>query len=215
MANVNEEGMEQVEAQAGHKLPQAETQETIEQTELSPAMQRELSTYTTGLSELLHSKQTSPQIVDMLKNGGPPEQSIPHAVALVNTKMADSISEKGERPPLEVMLGGTIYLVGDLMEMGVASGAFPEPDEDGAVNMLKASLQLQIQAGLKDGTIDPVELQQKVEPMMNQQSSQAGLQAGSQAGIPSAPDEMTAMESYGAKRQKAGMLQGKQQGGQA
>ncbi len=175
---------------------------------LDPKVEREINTYVTGLSNLLHSKQSQPEIVDMLKNGGPPEQSVPHVVSLVNQKMADSISEKGKRPDLEVLLAGTIFLVGDLVEMGMASGAFEEPNEDMAVQLVKDSLQVQIQAGLKDGTIDPVELQQRVEPLMNQQSSEMGIQAGSQVGTPEAPNEMTAMESYGSKRQRKGMLQG-------
>lgn len=199
---------------ANNNMEEQVPQEVVpqEEAQMDPRLEKELQTYTTGLSELLHGKQTSPQIVDMLKNGGPPEQSIPHAVTLVNTKMADSIGDKGQRPSLEVLFGGTIFLVNDLLEMGIAANAFGPPDEDGTVNILKQSIQAQIQAGLKDGTIDPVELQEKVEPMMNEQARVDGMQVGASAGIPDVPDEMTAMEAYGAKRQQKGMLQGKAQG---
>ena len=62
--------------------------------------------------------------------------------------------------------------------------------------------------GLKDGTIDPVELQQKVEAIMPEDMKQEMMGMSQQAGIPSAPNQMTAMQAYGAQQRRAGMLKG-------
>lgn len=174
--------------------------------EVDPQLEQETNAYITGLMKVLHSKETSRSVLDMLSSG-PPEQSIPSTALLVNAQMEDAARSKGKPPSLEVLLNAGVYLTQDLIEIGNAAGIFEVADEEQVGGLIKGTLQAYIEKGLKDKTIDPVELQEKVEPLMDEMQSAAGLEAAGATGIPAKPDQMTAMEQYATKREQ-GVLKG-------
>ena len=165
--------------------------------------------YVTGLMKLLHSKDTSPHVDEMLKSG-PPDKTIPQIAMQVNDQMEAAI---GKKPELETTLVGGAYLVSDLVAIGNAGGFFHIDPKTQMGPILKDTMQMYIQRGLKDGSIDPVELQSKVEPMMNEEQKQTGTTAAGLTGISMQPTHSTAMASYGAKMQRKGMLKAAPQGG--
>lgn len=173
-----------------------------------PKLEKESQAYITGLMKILHSKETSPKIMEILKSA-PPEQAVPQVALMVNQQMEDAARAKGKPPSLEVLLGAGIYLTQDLLEMGNAAGIFQIEGEEAAGEIIKSTLQTYIEKGLKDKTIDPVELQEKVQPLLDEAGMGQGMEAASANGIPEKPDQMTAMEQYASKReQKAGMMRG-------
>lgn len=178
------------------------------QPEISPKMQKEVDAYITGLSKLLHSKNTSGQVVELLK-AGPPEETVPSTALLVNKQMEQSIRAKGKKPSLDVLVNAGAFLVGDLLEIGNAAGIFQINSEEQVAPILQSTLQTYIENGLADGSVDPVELQQKVEPLLTDGQRSLGMEAAGMSGIPEAPNELTAMQAYGAKERRAGALQGK------
>lgn len=188
-----------------------EKQEGLLQNVESKELSKEDQVYISGLMKLLHSKKTAPVIDEMLSSG-PPEQTIPQVALMVNDQMEKEVSKK-KKVELETLLLGGMYLVSDLIELGNAGGIFQIEDEEQIRDITQATFQTYIERGLKDGSIDPIELQSKVEPLLNEQQKGLGGQLGGEHQVPTAPNEDTAMEVYGAQRERAGMLKGGQQNG--
>lgn len=208
-----------VEETTQNATPQevAKTEQTVDKAQeqaqdIDPKIQKEIEGYISGLSKMLHSKQSSKQVVDML-GSAPPEKSIPETALMVNAQMEEATSAKGKKPSLDVLLAAGIFLTNDLIEIGNAAGVFQIEGEQQVQPLLKGTLQAYIEKGLADGTMDPVELQEKVGPLMSEEHQAAGLQGAEMSGIPTAANEMTAMEQYANKREQKGMLKGQQQGG--
>ena len=174
-----------------------------------PKIEKETQAYLTGLSKMLHGRDTSGQVIEILKSA-PPDQSIPQAALTVNSQMEGAVREAGQEPSLEVLLNAGIFLVNDLVEMGNAAGIF-QLEGEAIGPILQSTLKQYIEKGLAEGTIDPVELQEKVGPLMDEEHTALGTEAAALSGIPQEPNEGTAMQAYGAKMQKKGMMQG--QGG--
>jgi len=177
---------------------------------MDPKLEKEMQAYVMGLSKLLHSKQTQPQVVSMLKSTEDPAKSIPQIALMINDQMESAVKGKGKKPSLDVLMGAAQFLVGDLIEMGNAIGIFQIETEEQIAPILQGTMQTYIERGLKDGSIDPVELQQKVEPLMPEQDRMKALEIAKAEGIPEQPNQLTAMEAYAAKRERkaAGMLRG-------
>ena len=125
--------------------------------------------------------------------------------------MEDKLREKGNAPSLDVLLVGAQFLIGDLIEIGNAAGFFQLETEEQIAPILQDTMQRYIEDGLKKGTIDPIELQQKTEGLMTPEQQGMGMKAAGATGLPMEPNQNTAMQSYGAKMQRKGALQGGQE----
>lgn len=205
MATSMLQGVPPMEQEVTPKDPQATPQDPQatapqEQQQLDPKVEKEVQAYVMGLSKMLHSKKTQPQVVQMLKSGGDPETLVPQVALLVNDQMESAVKQKGQKPSLDVLLGAAQFLVGDLVEMGNAIGVFQVETKEQVAPILQNTMQSYIEKGLKDGSIDPVELQQKVEPLMPEDMRQKALGIAEAEGLPTVPNQMTAMEAYAQKR---------------
>jgi hypothetical protein len=216
--------MEQIEAQEGQPVSQAppaaqDTQGapvTQDTAQLPPAVQeaakgdtqptQEQQAYVSGLMKMLHAKETSPAVVKMLSSA-PPEQSIPQTALTINQNFEQQL--KGKKPSLETSLVGGVYLVKDLILIGNTAKVFNVPEE-GLGPILKTTMQKYVEAGLKDGSIDPIELQKKTEPLMTEEQRAQGLSHGEKLGIPQEPGTRQAMETYASQRVRKSMLKGAQ-----
>ena len=164
--------------------------------------------YLNGLVKLMHSKKTAPAIEDMLESWEP-EKSIPLTALKVNEMMEQEARKGGKPPSLELLFSSAIVVVSDLVAIGNAKGIFEVVEEEHVAAILQATIQQYVEKGLEEGTIDPVELQQKAEAMMTPEDREAGINMGATDGIPTSPNEHTAMEVYADRKvRKAGMLQG-------
>ncbi len=170
--------------------------------------------YVSGLLKILHSKKTAPMVEDMLKSGDP-QTTIPATALQVNQLMEDSIKEKsGSKPELTTIFAGGVFLVNDLVEIGNTAGFFNVDPQKDLEPIMKDTFQQYIQKGLKDKTIDPVELQAIAEPLMSDKQRAYGMNVAKQGGIPEEANHVTAMESYGLQMQNKGMLRAQQGGPQ-
>jgi hypothetical protein len=175
-----------------------------EPTNLSDADQA----YLNALVKLMHTKKTAGKVEDMLESG-PPEKAIPETALMINGMMEGEARKGGRPPSLELLFQAGIVVVGDLIEIGNAKGIFDIQDEQEISALLQGTMQKYIEKGLQEGTIDPVELQQKAEAMLAPEDREAALGMAEREGIPVEPNEHTAMEVYADKKvRKAGMLQG-------
>jgi hypothetical protein len=186
-----EEMMEQQEPQA----PQ-ESKSPKEDKKLK----KEMNVYEGGISKILHGKQSKAKVYEMLKSA-PPEKSIPETTMHINMQMIDILSKRGKKPSLEAIFGGTVFTIHELAEIGEAGGFFEQPlNEENIKPVLQASLQKMIEEGVRAKVIDPIELQEKIEPLLSDEQKQMGLQAGQQTGVPAEPNESVAMERYAQER---------------
>lgn len=183
------------------------TAEAAPPQDANPQLEQEINGYITALSRLLHSKETSGSIMEMLK-AGPPEQTIPRAALAVNMQMEQATTKRGKPPSLDILLNAGAFLVNDLVEIGNAAGIFKIETEEQVAPIVQTTFQMYIEKGLKDGTIDPVELQQRVEPLMGEEHKALGMEAASRTGIPPEADQSTAMQAYGAEQRRQGALKG-------
>ena len=113
--------------------------------------------------------------------------------------MESAVKSKGQKPSLGVLLAANVRMIGELMEIG-KSGGFFQVQEEQVGPILQDTMQRYITKGLKDKSIDPIELQQAVEPMMEESQKQQGLEMANQMGVPQEPGMDAALESYAGKR---------------
>ena len=166
--------------------------------ELSPAVQKEMEAYRTILNKILHPKDTRTEVLGMLESGDM-EMAVPMAALQIDKMAADST---GGKVSTEARLGGGVYIVSELIELGMASGYWPQPTEEEAQLVFQDTLQDYVEVGLKDGTIDPIELQQGTEGLLNPEQSQMGMQMGQEFDIPNQGSPHQAV--YNAKQQEQG-----------
>lgn len=156
--------------------------------EVPPELQHKIDVMRTATIKLLHGKDTQKPILDML-SAGPLTESVPKAALQVNDML-----EKTVKPEVDVVLANSVTLVSDLIEIADAAGIAPTPPEEEIVGIFQDTLQGYIEKGLKDGTIDPVELQAAVEPLMNGEQRGAGQEMMKAEGLPEAATQDMATE---------------------
>jgi hypothetical protein len=176
--------------------------------EWKPSKQDEA--YTSALLKAVHSKKTRKKVHDMLGSTYP-EVAVPKTALMINELVEKKAREGGKPPSLETLLYANTMLINDLIEVGNLAEVWEQPvdTEEQVGAILQDTMQQYIQKGLKDGTIDPVELQQKVEPLMSEEHRTAANQWGQKAGVPQKAGEAAAMEQYAQQRvRKQQMLGG-------
>jgi len=146
-------------------------------------------------------------VQEMLK-AGPPEKTIPRITMEVNDLMQQTIARKGgQKTDLETTFLGGVYVATDLIEIGNAGGFFEVNDDDQVKEILQTTIQTYVERGLKDGSVDPVELQAVAEPLLKDSDREEGLAYAKKEGLSMQADENVAMEAFGQKKYREGMLQ--------
>ena len=162
------------------------------------ATQKRIDSYTTLLMDMIHNKATSGKVLDMLK-ADKPERSVPSTALTINDTAMNMMQETGESVTPDILLPSSVYLVGDLIDTGNSSGIFNVTEQQ-IPGIFQSTVQGYIEKGLKDGSIDPIELQASIEPMLNEQQMAQGQSTMQQSGIPSQPTQQMAMDSYAKKK---------------
>jgi len=171
-----------------------EVEQGMPQEELDPKEKAEVEAYVSGLSKLLHGKETKSQVYEMLKSGQP-EKTIPATALQINEQMEGAFKNKGHKPSMTTLVASAQFLVTDLIEIGNAGGFFQINPEDANVigPILTNTMQPYIEKGLADGSIDPVELQALIEPMMSDEAKSEGLRVAGEQGMSATPGVSQAM----------------------
>lgn len=178
-----------------------------------PRMQKAAQAYITGLLNMLYHKKTKGKVMDMLKSA-PPQSSIPRTTVSITKQMENMVSQKSQLPPLQIRFAGGVAVFSELMELSMAAGLFKgkEPNDPEKQKIMMDTVKLYVQQGIKDRTIDPIELQEAVEPLLNDEQRALGQQIAQERGLPERPGVHQAMETYARqkvdaatrKKQKAG-----------
>lgn len=176
--------------------------------QLSPQQQQETMNYKTVLTKIIHGKENRDNIVGMLNSYKQPELAVPEVSQMV---MAQADQIMGKRAPNEFKLGLSCFVISDLIQLGNAAKIWPAVSEEEAKNIYQDTIQDAIHKGLKDKTIDPVELQQSAEPLMTPQQQEIGAAHAIKGGVPPQVDPRAVLNMQNQKRIDAAREQGKAQ----
>jgi hypothetical protein len=170
---------------------------------IDPKKDKEIQSIVGAISKLMHGKETKGKLYEMLKSA-PPDKSVPQATLLSTDRVIKAMKSKtGKTPSIEAIFAGSVFAIGELIEIGNAGGFFEEEiGEENGAPVLQASLEAVITNGVKNDTIDPIELQEKVEGLLSEEQIQMGLEAGARTGVPREPGVSHAMEKYASDRVK-------------
>ncbi len=173
------------------------SESTAKDNKVDPKLKRQVDNYSTVLMELLHGEKTRDKIMNILESGeGEIFTSVPDAAIAVNTMAANFMESSGQPPTPGVQLGASPGLINDLIELGVAKGLWEPPDEEEQLAISEDTYQIFIEKGLADGSIDPVQLQLEVEPLMNEQQRAAGNHYSEVNSLRKEPDRSALVEQY-------------------
>ena len=171
--------------------PTEEPQRTPKDQPVNPEDQKKqdkVDSYVVALMNELHGSETRDDVLDILKNGKDPYIGIPEAAMAVNDAAVAKFEQNGVKVDLNTQFNASQFLINDLMEIGSKFGFF-EVTQDDFAPLLEDSLQTYVERGLKDGTIDPVELQLTAEKFTTENQRIAGLYHGQENGVPPAPQQ--------------------------
>ena len=170
------------------------------QKQVSPAKKKQIEMVNATLTDMLYNPGQSQQVQKMLTNG-PPEITIPAVVNAVFNKFEDMAREKQGEMPMDIKLVAGIHLFSEVLELAEAKGVLP-PDypEEKIQPLLKECMQKYIQRGLKDGSIDPIELQQRIEPLLTGEEKEIGMSFARAMGTPEQLQGVQASEAMFRKR---------------
>lgn len=87
----------------------------------------------------------------------------------------------------------------------MAKGFF-EISEEEIPALFEDTLQMYIQQGLEDGSIDPIQLQIDGEQLMSEEQRAGGQAIGQHYGVPMNLSQSQIMEQYGNKRAEQGRM---------
>ena len=182
------------------QLPEGDLEGNLKK-EMSPAKKKQLKNIQAMLTDMLYHPDTKQSVQSMLKSS-PPHVSIPGATNAVFQKFEDMATQKNKKPmPLDVRLTSGVMLFSEIMELSEDMEIVPEDLPEREIQgLLKDTMQQYIQKGLKTKSIDPIELQQAVEPMMSEEERQIGLEMGAAHGTPTELSSAVAAEGMYQKR---------------
>lgn len=167
--------------------------------DIDPKTKQQIDVYSTMLTKFIHGKETRDKVLEMLQAGNPVD-AVPPAAIAINEQAEQAM--KGKVTP-DVVLGASVTLVSDLIEVGIAAGLFEKPSDEDISFIYQDTLQIYIEKGLKDGSIDPVQLQRDVEPLMSDEQRKAGMAMAKETGVGDEPDQREIIERYATQRAKA------------
>lgn len=169
--------------------------------EISPAQQMQIDAYSDNATLVIFSKESQDAILQSLQTGQNPMDAVAKTANIINKRLQSSLEKEGEKMTEISLVLGAAHLVSELIVLGEAAGLFTMTPEQ-RLESFRQTLMQYFAAGLKDGSIDPVELQKTIEPLMNQEQRQAGQEFADKSGIMKTPPA------------NSGMFRGNQQQGQ-
>lgn len=176
------------------------------QEQLDPKLKHEIEGFQSILGNTMYDNKMRPKIQKMLKDGGPPEKSIPATAKAIADTAIPMFEEKAGKVKNPVLVNGAVFLVQELALIGNTSGYF-NVTEDMMQGILQTTIQTHIEEGLRNKTIDVMELQAGTEELMTEEDRALGLEAASVEGVPPQAGGEQAMEAYASQRENAARKQ--------
>ena len=187
-----EQPAEQVQEQPGDGgvgVLSASSQEQQGGAEIPQEKKNAIESAQNTILKMVYSKETMPDVLRMLKSGEP-SQTIPNTANMIFKKLEQSSDNK---IPGDIKLAAATSLVMELTEIGNEGQVF-QISEKQMQPILQNTYRIYIENGLKDGTIDPIELQKSVNPMMKGNAKGYGEEVAQKEGMPMEPTQDMAIQ---------------------
>jgi hypothetical protein len=155
---------------------------------------KEAKGYETVLMELMHGKKTRDQVIKMLKAAPDPFVTVPQAAMTINDMGVDMMKRGGAPVSVGAQLAASHFILDDLLQLGQACQAFEWNEED-LPALVEDAYQMYIERGLKDRSIDPIQLQVEAQKAMTEEQMAGGLVLG-HGKTPQQPDRRAMIEQY-------------------
>jgi len=153
----------------------------------------------------MYEPKTKGSVQKMLQSG-PPEMTIPAVTNQLMGRFEDIMRPKNGEMSLDMKLGVGVMAFTEVSTLASAMGMIPKKlTDDQTSGLLKDTMQQYIQRGLKEKTIDPIELQLAVEPLLTPEEQMMARQSGQAMGVPGKPTGQQNMQ--GILEKKMGPLQ--------
>lgn len=156
------------------------------QVQISEAQQMQVDAYSDNATLMIYSEKSQDAILHLLQQGENPIDGVANAAFTLHTQLEKSIEKEGEKLNEVTLTLGAAHLVSELVVLADAAGLYTLSDED-KVEAYKHALRKYFEAGLADGSIDPVELQKSIEPLLNDQQTQMAQDVATQKGLSKTP----------------------------
>jgi len=143
--------------------------------DVDPATQRKLEDIKAMTINFMYSDKTKASVKQMV-SGKDYQKTVPMAATSIYKQLQMFLKKDTKKPlDLDTKLAIGLTAFSETMELAQAMGAIPQDvSEDETESMLRKVMQDEIQAGLKSGEIDPIELQSKIETILPDNMKQEG-----------------------------------------
>ena len=172
--------------------------------ELGPGQQAQLDSYTDNATIAVFSEDSQPAILQSLQADQDPVKNVADTTFVVHKQLESSLAKNGEKMTEITMALGAAHLTAELVVLAEAAGLYTLKEVQKS-EAFQQAIKRYFETGIKDGSIDPVELQATLEPVMNEKQREYGLQGMEKGGISKTkpPSGMTAKP-----QQLQGLLRG-------
>jgi hypothetical protein len=181
------EGAQQGASYEGRAEHLKEMMDPQQMQDIPPGMMKQLETINAAMVDMIYDPKTKGQVQKTLQDG-PPEMTVPAVTNMIMGRFEDIMRPKNGNMSLDMKLAVGVNTFSEIQDLASRMGILPkEVSEDQQQAMLKSAMQQYIQKGLKDKSIDPVELQMAVEPLLTPEEQLIGRGVGEQTGTPGGP----------------------------
>jgi len=185
---------------------------TGEKFEKDPKIDKQIQSFTSVIMELLHSPKSRDSVTDVLMSNEDPFVTVPMVVLQTNDMAVNLMKQKGVEVPFNIQLAASAALLEDVIHLGYAAVKWEELTEEDIAALYEDVLQAAIERGLSDGSIDPIQLQLEVEPLMDEDQKRAGTRFKEDAELGDEPSQGAMVNQHvGSKMRKQEALNAQRQ----
>lgn len=154
--------------------------------ELGKPQELQLEAYKDNATLVVFSESSQAAVLQQLQAGKTPMESIASTANLIHKQLEASLSETGEKMTEITLCLGAAHLVSELIVLADAAKLYTLNNEE-RLQAYQLAVKKYFEDGLKNGTIDIVELQKTMEPLLNEKQRQFGMQEVQRQGLPKTP----------------------------
>ena len=180
--------------------------------EIDPQTKSRIEAFNVVLMNIMHSEQTREEVLNMLKDDGDDDEAtndpfltIPNAAVSINDMAVTLMAEKQIKVGFDIQLAGSVLVLNDLVELGIATKLWEELPEEDVAMIYEDTLQIVIERGLEDGSIDPIQLQLDAESLMNEDQKRGGDALAQEKGLGAEPSSQAMSEQHAQGRERKAM----------
>lgn len=134
---------------------------------IPPEQQAELMAFTENAREAIFSEGSRDELVDILKQDRDIVERLTVASLIVYGSLAQSKAKSGKGGFNDIILGfGWLYIIQELIDLAEMSGVTEDITAEQVQAAHKKALKQHIGQGIADGTLDPQQLQERLNEMV-------------------------------------------------